>query len=118
MIDICENGLAYDGALLVGAIREFVETLDQEGTMNLQGVLQVLQKRLKYGLPTANAIALYEIGLADRVVAQDLADTLSMSAVVKDDVKQVLNQNRHVVSMSLKKFPKYFSDTIDTVLAE
>lgn len=50
IIDICEGGLAYDGALLVSALCEFVEILDREGTGDPINRLQLFQKRLKYGL--------------------------------------------------------------------
>ena len=79
VVDVCEGTLAYDGALLIGALCEFVETLDQDGTEDLVNRLQLFQKRLKYGLPTETTIALYELGFSDRVITQDLAMSLSLS---------------------------------------
>ncbi len=34
--------------------------------------LQELQKRMKYGLPSASSIALYELGFSDRVIALEI----------------------------------------------
>lgn len=59
IVDICEGGLAYDGTLLIGALSEFVELVKQEETSELINRLQLLQKRIKYGLPKEEAIILY-----------------------------------------------------------
>jgi hypothetical protein len=48
-VEVCEGALAYDGALLVSALCEFVEALDQKGTGDLISRLQLFQKRLKFG---------------------------------------------------------------------
>lgn len=79
VVDVCEGTLAYDGALVVGAVSEFIETIAQDGTGDLINRLQLFQKRLKYGLPTETTIALYELGLSDRVIAQDLAASLNLA---------------------------------------
>lgn len=44
VVEACEGVLAYDGALLVGALCEFIEILEQEGTSELIDHLQLLQK--------------------------------------------------------------------------
>lgn len=48
VVDVCEGALAYDGALVIGAVSEFIETLDKDGTGDLINRLQLFQKRLKY----------------------------------------------------------------------
>ncbi|EEW2546356.1 DEAD/DEAH box helicase, partial [Escherichia coli] len=70
VVDVCEGTLAYEGALLVGALCEFVGASDQKEAGELISKLQLFQKRLKYGLPTETAISLYELGFSDRVVSQ------------------------------------------------
>lgn len=70
VVDVCEGTLAYEGALLVGALCEFVGASDQKEAEELISKLQLFQKRLKYGLPTETAISLYELGFSDRVVSQ------------------------------------------------
>ncbi len=78
VVEVCEGTLAYNGALVVGAVTEFIETLDQDGTGDLINRLQLFQKRLKYGLPTETTIALYELGFSDRVIAQYIALSLNL----------------------------------------
>ena len=117
IIDICEGGLAYDGALLVSALCEFVEMLDREGTGDLINRLQLFQKRLKYGLPSDTTIVLYELGFSDRVIAQDLASTLNLTATQKKDVIKALKQKRDAVIAVIEKYPTYFKERMNELTA-
>ena len=76
VVDICENGFAYEGILLLGAIIEFVDNLEFEGKQLLIFSLQSFQKRLKYGLPSSESITIHEMGFSDRVISQELAQLL------------------------------------------
>ena len=116
VVDVCEGTLAYDGALLIGALCEFIETLDQDGTGDLINRLQLFQKRLKYGLPTETTIALYELGFSDRVISQDLAESLSLSATRKKDLVKVLKQDRDGAVAVMEKFPGYFQERMNELL--
>ncbi len=116
IIDICEGGFAYDGALLVSAWCEFVQTIDREGTGDLINRLQLFQKRFKYGLPTETTIALYELGFSDRVISQDLAASLNLSATQKKDVIKALKQNRDAAIAVIEKYPTYFQERMNELL--
>jgi hypothetical protein len=116
IIDICEGGLAYDGALLVSAFCEFVEMLDREGTGDPINRLQFFQKRLKYGLPTEATIALYELGFSDRIISQDLATSLNLAETQKKDLVKALKQDRDVANAVMEKYPSYFQERMAEVL--
>jgi superfamily II DNA/RNA helicase len=116
VVGVCEGTLAYDGALLVGALCEFIETLDQDGTGDLISRLQLFQKRLKYGLPTETTIILYELGFSDRVISQDLAASLNLSATQKKDVIKALKQNRDAAIAVIEKYPTYFQERMNELL--
>jgi len=116
VVDICEGTLAYDGALVVGAVCEFIETLDQDSTGELINRLQLFQKRLKYGLPTETTIALYELGFSDRVIAQDLAASLNLTATQKKDLVKALKQNRDVAIAMMEKYPSYFQERMNEIM--
>ncbi|WP_198009991.1 hypothetical protein, partial [Legionella tunisiensis] len=51
IIDICEGGFAYDGALVINALCEFTAALDEPVNKDVIRRLQLFQKRIKYGLP-------------------------------------------------------------------
>nr|VFK61440.1 MAG: hypothetical protein BECKTUN1418D_GA0071000_11521 [Candidatus Kentron sp. TUN] len=116
IIDICEGGLAYDGALLVSALCELVEMLDRKGTGDPINRLQLFQKHLKYGLPTEATIALYELGFSDRVIAQDLAAYLNLAAAQKKGLVKALKQNRDGARSVMEKYPSYFQKRLNELL--
>jgi len=116
VVDVCEGTLAYDGALVVGAVCEFIETLDQYGTGDLINRLQLFQKRLKYGLPTEITIALYELGFSDRVISQDLAASLNLAATQKKDLVKALKKDLDEVKAVMKKYPAYFQERMNELL--
>ncbi|WP_029894973.1 DEAD/DEAH box helicase [Desulfohalovibrio reitneri] len=116
VVDVCEGTLAYDGALVVGAVCEFIETLDQDGTGDLINRLQLFQKRLKYGLPTKTTIALYELGFSDRVIAQDLAASLNLAATQKKDLVKALKKDQAGARAVMEKYPSYFQERMNELL--
>ncbi len=116
IIDICEGGLAYDGALLVSALCEFVEMLDREGISDPIKRLQLFQKRLKYGLPTETTIALFELGFSDRVISQDLAASFNLAATQKKDLVKALKQDRDGVKAVMEKYPSYFQERMNELM--
>lgn len=116
VVDVCEGTLAYDGALVVGAVCEFIETLDQDGTGELINRLQLFQKSLKYGLPTETTIFLYELGFSDRVIAQDLAASLNLAATQKKDLVRALKRDRDRAITVMEKYPSYFLERMNEIL--
>ena len=116
IIDICEGGIAYDGALLVSAVCEFVETLDHDGTGDSINRLQLFQKRLKYGLPTETAVSLYELGFSDRVISQDLIASMNLTATQKKDLVKVLKQNQDDTKAVMDKYPRFFQERLNELL--
>lgn len=113
VVEVCEGCLAYDGALLISAMTEFVELIDQENTGELINCLQLFQKQLKYGLPTEAAIILYEIGFSDRVIAQDLASELNLSKCQKRQVIRALKTNKDTAFAVIAKYPAYFQQRLN-----
>lgn len=116
VVDVCEGTLAYDGALVVGAVCEFIETLEQDGTGDLINRLQLFQKRLKYGLPTETTIALYELGFSDRVIAQALAASLNLAATHKKDLVKALKKDPNAARAVMEKYPAYFQERMNELL--
>jgi superfamily II DNA/RNA helicase len=114
-VELCENGLAFDGMLIVGAIAEVFEFSfpEEEATANW---LRALQKRLKYGLKTVQQILLYEMGISDRVIVQELATFLE-SEDSRNAVRRALRQKRDDVARVVEKVPSYFAEIIARLLS-
>lgn len=116
VIDVCEGTLAYDAALLVAAVCEFAGSIEGEGTEDLVNRLQLFQKRLKYGLPTATTISLYELGFSDRVISQDLAASLNLHSTETKDLLEELKQDPDGVDEVMDKYPFYFQERMNALL--
>ncbi len=112
LVDVCEGALAYNGALLIGALCEFVKTLNQDNDRNLMNHLQLFQKRLKYGLPNETTIVFYELGFFDRVISQDVVASLSLSATQKKELVKALKQDKEGAALVIKKYPSYFQERL------
>ena len=76
VVSLCENGFAYDAAMVIASLADLAEPLDPD----VQSALALLQRQVKNGLTDRSAVAFLESGFADRVVASALASTLAGSA--------------------------------------
>jgi POLQ-like helicase len=115
VVGICENGFAYDGMLLIGAVIEFLQEMTIEGKDELIELMLIFQKQMKYGLSAPIAIALYELGFSDRFVAMDLSTILNGVRPDREIVIQALRGRREQVFEKLSQYPEYFSEVYRVV---
>jgi len=112
IVDICDNGLAYHGTHVIGAVAEFLELLRPD-TSAMTGVrLSELQKRLRYGLPHPMSIVLFELGFSDRVVCMDLSSILKNTQPDRRSVIRSAKRNDRRVRELLEKYPSYFMERL------
>jgi hypothetical protein len=90
--------------MLVAAIADLVDPADG----NLHAQLTFLQKRVKYGLTLPSAIAMFEAGFADRVVATVLG-TLAPMALDRQGARAACRAQGGAVAAGLLPFPAYFT---------
>lgn len=116
VVDICENAFGYEAMLIVGAVAEIIQVVHAEGAQNVVRNIQGLQKRLRYGLPTLQAIALYELGFADRVIALELSETLQVDFADRETVIAEIKLKEQNVKSILENYPSYFTHVLEEVL--
>ena len=116
VVDICENAISYEGSLVIGAVAEIIGLSDNENAARIISALQTLQKRLKYGLPTPLAIALYELGFSDRVIAIDLSMVLDGTESARDSIIQALRWRQEQIFEHLHRYPSYYSEVFRNLL--
>lgn len=114
VIDICENGLAYDGALCAGALVELVELI-APGEVDLIRDLKLLQKRLRYGVETRRAIRIHEAGFADRIIAAEMAHALGEGRL-RGTIEISLRDAEEAMRNVLNKYPTYFDTVLDAIV--
>ncbi|WP_242344664.1 DEAD/DEAH box helicase [Anaeromyxobacter terrae] len=111
VVDMGENVLGFDGALLVGGIAEIVGTAyeDVEETV---AILQELQKRMRYGLGSPTAVTIYEAGFADRVLATELAALIGEEGDPAESMAALRSKARDAEA-TVRSYPLYFSQILE-----
>lgn len=108
IVEMGENALGFDGAHVLGAITELFRLLSpEEESRGVVPVLQTLQKRFKYGLPSDVSILLYEAGFADRSLASDLAVVVP-GISSRAQLQAAMRLSREAVEDVLGNYPQYF----------
>jgi len=118
IVEICESAFAYDITLVIAAINEILSFEDNNAYGQLLDLLNELLKRIKYGLPNFLAIALYEIGFADRVIAIDLATRFNDFPITRVKLVKYLKRNEKEVLSVLEKYPEYYTMIFYSIVNE
>jgi hypothetical protein len=108
VVTMCESGFGYDLAMMVATMADLSESVSDEVGV----ALGFMQKQIKYGLSSPAAIAFYESGFADRVVAQVMATvtpTLSNRFAVPATLQHANAQMQQVLS----RFPAYYTSVFE-----
>lgn len=112
VLGFLEGGLGFDCPLVVAAVGEFIAELPTADGECRDG-LNAFQKCLKYGLPDALSISIYEVGFADRCIAQELATELRAAGYEGTHVDVALASHRDVFVAVLTRYPSYFETVLD-----
>lgn len=112
VLGFLEGGLGFDCPLVVAAVGEFIADLPTDDG-STRGRLNEFQKCLKYGLPDALSISIYESGFADRCIAQELASSLRAAGYKGTHIGLALTNHRDVFNFILTKYPSYFETVLD-----
>jgi superfamily II DNA/RNA helicase len=114
IVDLCENALGYDASLQIGALAISISWFE-EFDADLVQHLEMLQKRLKYGVKSMSVAKMYEIGFGDRNIASELVTEIG-SGKTRVDALANLAANYDSVKNILGKYPKYFSERLETLV--
>lgn len=109
-----ENTLAYEATLVLAGVDQFLHgganSLESDNTP-----LSLFHKRIKYGLPDWLSISCFECGLADRMLAIDIARELNSYGYQKNFVQADLKEHREIVQEVVDNYPSYFSRVLDSL---
>lgn len=118
IVELCESGFAYDGALLIGSICEMIDLIEVEDSSDLVHKLRLFQKRIKYGLSTEAAIAVYELGFADRVIAQKLVENQRIAGDTKAKMIKEIRKHQGEAIEILSEYPEYFQARLRDLIGD
>lgn len=108
LVEICDNAVSYEGSLILGAVIELLPLVKEEDIDDLINLLEMFQKKIKYGLPSRKAIIIYELGFSDRVLSIELDQTLDKVNIQKHQVIKEIKENVEAVKKLLENYPSYF----------
>ncbi len=119
-VDLCENGYGYDGSLVIGALAEIANQYEKEDGdySELVEKLFLLQKRLKYGLPTLMDIIIFEIGFSDRIISQMINRTIKTKSKTKNEILTSIRINFKQLKKNLSVYPSYYENVLDDILVQ
>jgi len=113
IVDLCENGLSYDGSLLINAVVEVLELIHDDIEIDeLKNELTLLQKKIKYGLPNESSIIIHELGFTDRVISQEISESIK-EAGSKIEVKDFIKKNQDLLKSILENYPLYYQSILE-----
>lgn len=118
IVEICENGLAFDGGLIVGAVAEAIQLGGFDPDNELLPRLRSLQKSLKYGVRGRAAISLYELGFADRVVIGRILEDFGFGEEGRSKIVEIFRSMPDEAAKAVSRFPRYFREIMSEIVTE
>lgn len=114
VLQYLEGCLGFDCPLVVAAVGQFLFGATGLNTEEA-GTLNEFQKSLTYGLPSKLAVSIFESGLADRHIAQEVAMDVWLDGYEGSHFSGALAEHRQVVENVLTKYPSYFGAVLDSL---
>ena len=113
-VDIFENGVAFDGSILVNVISELILARIGDNAL-FSEKMRLFQKQLKYGLPNKTSVFAYELGFSDRTIAQELVKVMG-EANSSDELRINLIMQEDKMRNYLQNYPSYFTKVYNQML--
>lgn len=113
-VELGENAFGYDAAMILGAVAELGAVSSGED-VEFVSRMQRFQKLFKYGLPSTTAVLLFELGFADRVIAQAIAQIIAVQQT-REETVQALTQHHPAVAAYLETLPSVYVEILNRVL--
>ncbi len=117
IVDLCEQTFGFESALLLAAVNEsFAAIATEKSAERFKGYADLLQKRLKYGLPNRECVAYFEAGFSDRVIAQALSfGVIWETARTTYDVRGLARGYPDDFEAILGNFPSHFTHVLQII---
>lgn len=114
IITLCDSDFGFTSLTIIQAIVEIISTKNCDE--RLQRELNDIICRIRYGLPNKESVYLYELGFADRIISQKIADILcNFDCSTKNNTKFSINNNREKLRQLLVSYPSFFMDRLEKI---
>lgn len=110
ILDICDGALGYDVMLVIGAIADLMENL--QNLVEQAEIVRSLQRSMKLGLSTNIEHWLYSQGLADRAVCSLISNLIVVNSDENNIGDGFFERARAYIEPALVEFPSIFKKTV------
>lgn len=114
--DICNKKISYELNFLIGNICDMLDNNVSTEFERLKDMLNILQKRVKYGVATKTAVSICETIFNDRVLATELTNIIGDDNISSEKLLEDIKQNKEEIFSKLEKYPAYFEDRLKFLL--
>ncbi|NOT23096.1 MAG: DEAD/DEAH box helicase [Nitrospiraceae bacterium] len=115
ILQFCENTLGFECPLIVAAITQFLFGTVAPNEASAAPLMH-FHKSLKYGIPDSLAVSCYELGFADRMLAQALRTRVLNDGYTGLSFALAINPHRDSLATMLSSFPRYFELVLNTLV--
>ena len=114
---ICSKKISYELNFFIGNICDLI-IVDEENVPQVdpRNILTLLQKKVKYGVPSITAISVCEKIFNDRWIAMEIVKILHNENIGTDKIVRILKGNKGTVLNVLNEYPEYFKDRMEFLL--
>lgn len=110
ILDICDGALGYDVMLVIGAIADLMENL--QNLVEQSEIVRSLQRSMKLGLSTNVEHWLYSKGLADRMLCSHIDNLIVYNGDENNIGDGFFEHARAYIEPALDHFPSIFKKTV------
>lgn len=113
--DICNKIISYELSFFIGNINDLI-FIDEGSLVNPCPILTLLQKKVKYGVPSVTAVSICEKVFNDRILSLKITSLLGSTEIEADRIICNIDCIQEDIFALLQDYPQYFIDRIKFVL--
>lgn len=113
----CSKKISYELSLFIGNICDLI-FIDKDDKAQLEKAkkIMLLQKKIKYGVPTVTSISICEKIFNDRLLAIEMSELLENKDIKADMIVYMIRHNKEKILRLLNYYPKYFEEKLKFIL--
>ena len=124
--DLCSKVISYELNFFVGNISDLIviqendtdDEVNEDDVVDPRKTLYILQKKIKYGVPTQTAISVCEKVFNDRILSQKITSILGDDSIEADRIVRTIQFCDTLVLDVVEKYPEYFEDRIKSLFKD
>ena len=113
----CSKKISYELSLFIGNICDLI-FIDKDDKVQLEKAkkIMLLQKKIKYGVPTVTSISICEKIFNDRLLAIKMSELLENKDIKADRIVSMIKYDKEKILKLLNYYPKYFEEKLKFIL--